>query len=73
MPKPNGDNTLTREKLLLRGEPARSVEEAMSEPEYETSVRVKGPGFDVSITAKGAPWIVRKVLQDLGSSIEQLW
>jgi hypothetical protein len=72
MPKPNSDNALTRDLLRLR-DPAPSAEEVTAEPEFETSVRVKGPGFDVSITAKGAPWIVRKVLQDLDSSIEQTW
>lgn len=72
MPKPNGDNKLTRDLLRLR-DPASSAEEAISDPAFEISVQLKGPEFDVSITAKGAPWIVRKVLQDLDSSIEQTW
>lgn len=70
MPKPNGDNRLTKDLLKLRG--------ILPEPEAEPSgfsieVNLKGPDFEFRAQAKGAPWIVRKLLQDLDVSIEQLW
>ena len=69
MPKPNGNNELTRDKLKLR-DVSVPVEDSKS---FEVTVQVKGPDFKLDIRAEGSAWIVRKVLQDLDSSIEQLW
>jgi hypothetical protein len=73
MSKPNGDNRLTRELLQLRGSQAKAEPPPPEAKEFEVSVRVKGPDFELDVSAKGAAWIIRKVLQDLDTSIEQLW
>ncbi len=80
MPKPNGDNKLTKDLLRLRDRQIDPTEggivefkELKAEPVISGKIELTGPDFELNVSVKGPPWIVRQMLQDLDESLGNIW
>jgi hypothetical protein len=72
MPKPDGDNSLTRDKLRLREEEIPKEAKPNLKNVYGLKIQFSGPGFQATLEVHGEPWAIHKLAQDFSSSINDM-